>query len=309
MAMKLSTDITIGCDPEFFLKERRTGKHISAHDYVPGTKYEPHRLSKGAVQLDGVACEFNIDPASNAHEFADNIDTTLKEIREIIPDGLDFSFNPAVYFSKQYWNVVPESSKELGCEPDFDWVTRSVKDGVPERAGPGGNILRTAAGHIHIGFCEGADVENQDFIWDSGYIAQEVSSIDTILCRNLRPKGGYGATNRETLRKTLYGTNAYRPKPYGVEVRSPSCAWVQFPQLHGLIFELCKYGTKLALQQDRNMSFYYDLHDIVMRISMKKLVSTQPRMERYGCDMDVVNKGVKALRDLRTEGGYQYYGY
>ena len=38
---------TIGCDPEFFLQERKSGKLISAIPYVQGTKHEPQPLPKG----------------------------------------------------------------------------------------------------------------------------------------------------------------------------------------------------------------------------------------------------------------------
>jgi hypothetical protein len=64
--------ILIGADPELFVFTR-SGKPVSAHDLIPGTKYEPHEVGNGAVQVDGVAAEFNIDPAANEDEFFFNI--------------------------------------------------------------------------------------------------------------------------------------------------------------------------------------------------------------------------------------------
>lgn len=54
---------TIGADPEVFVG--REGQFFSAHGLVPGNKRRPHKVDRGAVQVDGMALEFNIDPASS----------------------------------------------------------------------------------------------------------------------------------------------------------------------------------------------------------------------------------------------------
>ncbi len=54
----MTVNFTIGADPEIFL--RRRGKAFSAHGVIPGTKKEPHNVEKGAVQVDGMAVEFNV---------------------------------------------------------------------------------------------------------------------------------------------------------------------------------------------------------------------------------------------------------
>ena len=63
--------ITIGCDPEFFVKENN--KFVNAHGLIEGTKDFPQLVNKGAVQVDGMALEFNINPAKNSKEFVSNI--------------------------------------------------------------------------------------------------------------------------------------------------------------------------------------------------------------------------------------------
>ena len=50
---------TIGADPEVFVADSLTNTFVSAHDLVPGTKLEPFAVNKGAVQVDGMALEFN----------------------------------------------------------------------------------------------------------------------------------------------------------------------------------------------------------------------------------------------------------
>ena len=53
--------ITVGADPELFVKKGRSFQ--SAYGMIPGTKQKPKKVIKGAVQVDGMALEFNIDRA------------------------------------------------------------------------------------------------------------------------------------------------------------------------------------------------------------------------------------------------------
>ncbi len=72
------SNFTYGCDPEVFLMVG--DKYVSAHGLFPGTKAEPFKVEKGAVQVDGLALEFNIDPAKTPEEFA----AREKELTEFI---------------------------------------------------------------------------------------------------------------------------------------------------------------------------------------------------------------------------------
>jgi len=55
------TQILVGCDPEYFVK--KNGIFQSAHGLIMGDKKNPQKVRNGAVQVDGMAVEFNIDPA------------------------------------------------------------------------------------------------------------------------------------------------------------------------------------------------------------------------------------------------------
>ena len=57
----MSHNILIGCDPEVFVKQN--GVFRSAHGLIRGDKKNPQKIRSGAVQVDGMALEFNIDPA------------------------------------------------------------------------------------------------------------------------------------------------------------------------------------------------------------------------------------------------------
>lgn len=220
--------VTIGADPEFFLKKRGTSQYVSAHGIVPGTKEHPHKLKGGAVQLDGTAVEFNIDPASTKKEFSENIKTVLAEIRKIVPDKYDFEFKPAVKFAPRYFEKrVPESAKELGCNPDFD----AYRFGAPNNPPDNKTTMRTGAGHIHIGFCKNADVKDRDHIIDCSLLAKRLDRVFRPIEKNW---------DKDTLRRSMYGKlGCFRPKPYGMEYRSLSNAWLNYPKLWPFLFEVC----------------------------------------------------------------------
>ena len=63
----MNQEILIGCDPEVFVK--KDGLFKSAHGLIKGDKKNPFKIRSGAVQVDGMALEFNIDPAHNEDEF------------------------------------------------------------------------------------------------------------------------------------------------------------------------------------------------------------------------------------------------
>ena len=217
----MAVKIKVGADPEFFLF--RDTLPISAHGLVPGSKDHPYPLSKGAVQLDGTAVEFNIIPTSEREEFADNIKTTLNEIRGIVPRELSFGFKPSVVFKKGYFDKeIPDECKELGCTPDYSAQAGGQIKGPP----PNKTTMRTGAGHIHIGWTEGAQFETKRSDTHFNRCIKTTLMFDAYL-RLYAPW-----YDRERRRSRMYGAGgAFRPKPYGVECRSPSNAWLRHPEL------------------------------------------------------------------------------
>ena len=60
--------LLLGADPEAFVVLKDGGIPVSAHGLLPGTKDKPFPVEKGAVQVDGMAAEFNIEPAATEDE-------------------------------------------------------------------------------------------------------------------------------------------------------------------------------------------------------------------------------------------------
>lgn len=224
--------VKIGADPEFFLRNRK-GLFISAHGYVPGTKAEPHPLSKGAVQLDGTAVEFNVHPTSNREEFAGNVKATLDEIRTMVPRELDFAFLPSVVFKKGYFDKdIPDECKALGCTPDYS----AERGGEVKHPPPNNTTMRTGAGHIHVGWTEDAEWTNDRGDPHFNRCIRTTRLFDAYLKLYLP------WFDRDRRRFRMYGSGgAFRPKSYGVELRSPSNAWLRHPELWPWLHDVASF--------------------------------------------------------------------
>ena len=141
--------ILIGCDPELFLK--KDGLFRSAYGLIKGDKKNPFPVDKGAVQVDGMALELNIHPASSAEEFSQNIETVLTQMKAMVPE-YEVVATPTAEFELEYFASQPHDALALGCEPDFN--AYSFEENPRPRTD---KPIRTGGGHIHIGWGEGLD--------------------------------------------------------------------------------------------------------------------------------------------------------
>jgi Phage phiEco32-like COOH.NH2 ligase-type 2 len=216
MIRSLPDNFLLGCDPEVFIVDE-TGRPVSAEGLLPGTKDEPFKVDHGAVQVDGMAGEFNIDPASTFAEFRDNVRSVMSQMKEMLPTGYDFLVAPSVEFDREVWDAAPDKAKELGCMPDFNAWTGGVNPPPRNYQRP---TLRTAAGHLHVGFTKGAKMSDIDHIMNCNSL---VKQLDWYL-------GGWSVFEDKGggLRRSLYGkAGACRYKDYGVEYRVLSNFWLK----------------------------------------------------------------------------------
>lgn len=228
--------ISVGADPEFFLK--KGARNVSAHGIVPGDKKKPHKLKYGAIQLDGTAVEFNIDPARTASDFKKNILSTLNEVRGLVPKEYRFNFSPAVNYNREYFKKIPTKCKELGCDPDFDAYQFGKANDRPDNRG----TMRTGAGHLHIGWDATGQLnpEDRSHILDCCLLSKNLDAVFSMIERNW---------DTDTKRRKMYGKlGAFRPKKYGCEYRSLSNAWVKYPKLYPFLFNLCKSTYNYTLK-------------------------------------------------------------
>jgi hypothetical protein len=260
--------VTIGADPELFVHVNGTFR--SAYGMIPGTKRAPHEVELGAVQVDGMALEFNVNPTDNIDEFKYNIHHVMSTMKSMIPEGMEFSDKATAVFDPDHFKEQPEEATALGCDPDYSGYTEQVNP--PPDAVDG---IRVAGGHVHIGWTKGADpMESQHFMC----CAQLAKQLDFVL--------GVPSMFWDTddNRRKVYGRpGAFRPKPYGMEYRTLSNAWIFNDKLIEYVFRAthdafqdlaerendyhAQYGT-CAFNALRYMDRRY-AHELMMTISGK----------------------------------------
>ncbi len=228
--------MTIGCDPEFFLMERKSGKLISAIPYVTGTKYEPMRLPKGGnIQRDNVAVEIATDPADSLEQFIGNIRNTLTEAVKTLPEDTEIIAAPSASFDPK--ELEHPEAQVFGCDPDYDaWELK-----VNEKPCAVDNTFRSCGAHIHVG-TDGND-ENAFLLEFPGKF-QTVKVMDCI-------HGVISSvldSNKEAIdRRQLYGKpGAHRPKDYGVEYRVLSNYWLKSPITVMMMYSLTQDALKIV---------------------------------------------------------------
>lgn len=216
-ALPAMSGFTFGCDPEVFIFDKDM-RPVSPVPFIPGTKEEPHKVEFGAIQRDGMAAEFNIDPASNYHDFNRNINAVMNQLKNFIPKDHTFGIVPHVIFDEKVWEETPDDAKELGCSPDFNAWT-GLCNPPPTPAIPS---MRCAGGHVHIGWTENAELDDPQHIANC---RDMIRQLDWYV-------GGWSIKqDPDPIRRTLYGNaGACRYKPYGVEYRTLSNFWLKSPQ-------------------------------------------------------------------------------
>lgn len=218
--------LVIGADPEFLVRDNRTGSFISVHDLLPGTKKAPHRYKSGAIQVDGVSAEININPATSSAMFINNINQIRTYLINRLGPTYSIEATPFAAFTQDYFDQLPDSAKELGCMPDFNAWDNGAENPPPVDIGP----FRTGAGHIHIGWLNNdrRNMNDPDHRNDCIALVKQLDYYIGIHTLRYDPDGR---------RRSLYGrAGAFRIKPYGVEYRVPSNAWLKDEILMSWIF-------------------------------------------------------------------------
>ncbi len=215
--------LKVGCDPEVFIVNNN-GEFINAHGLIPGTKQEPYPVKGGAVQVDGMAAEYNTKPVNTVEDFIEINKVVQKELCKLIPKDLKIAKVPVAIFDEEYYNKQPEISKELGCASDFNAYSMTIND-PPKTDKP----FRTAAGHLHLGFTKLKDEFEFEHI---ERCCEIVKYLDMFLGL---PSLFYDMDSR---RRNLYGkAGSFRPKKYGLEYRVLSNYWLNDDKFIYKIFE------------------------------------------------------------------------
>ncbi len=237
-------NFTIGADPELFVQHRSSKKFVSAHNLIPGTKKRPFPVEDGAIQVDGVAAEFNIVPVTDAQGFKKNLRNVMRQLQDKVweqNEMYDLTATPTAYFEKEYFDKLPRQAKLLGCQPDYNAYLGQANP-PPATKEP----FRTGSGHIHIGWTRGADPRDPDHLETCAKVVKQLDKA--VYYPSL-------TWDSDTKRRELYGKmGAFRPCMYGVEYRPLSNAYLRDD---ALILEVY-YRTVEALEDLWNGKEYFN---------------------------------------------------
>lgn len=201
-------NVMIGCDPEMFVTDGMEIVHSIG--IIGGTKSAPLKVGHGALQEDNVLLEFNTDPTDVPELFLQYIRETQSSASDRIRSfGLRIVPNQSshIYPSMEGF---PDSAFEFGCTPDYNGLTGEVNPS-PTSVNPN---LRTAGGHVHIGWDHFATV-TPELQGRVGVMCDYFLGLPSLL------------KDSDDLRRELYGKAcAIRYKPYGVEYRTLSNFWI-----------------------------------------------------------------------------------
>ena len=217
-------NLLIGQDTELFL--RKGDSFISAYGVIPGSKDKPYPVKRGAVQVDGMALEFNTLPAKTLRQFKININTVLSRLQDMIPDDCEMTVCSTAHFDPEYIENQPIEATTLGCNPDFNAYTGEMNP--PPQAI---ETMRTASGHIHLGWTENKDINDPSHMSDCISLVKQLDYYLGIPAVMHDP---------DLERKQMYGkAGSFRPKPYGVEYRVLSNYWITRDEYMEEVFVNC----------------------------------------------------------------------
>lgn len=215
MPDRIKLNLLVGADPELFVRNKKTKQFISAHTLIPGTKEKPNPVDYGATQYDGVAAEFNITPAATRQDFITNTAQVMNTLKKMIGPDNELVIEPTATFDKDYFTSLPDNVRELGCNPDFNAYLAEQNPSPDPSDNP---FMRTASGHIHIGWTKDADTASTEHQQDCYIVTKQMDYALGIMSLLWDP---------DAKRRTLYGkAGCLRFKPYGSEYRTMSNKWL-----------------------------------------------------------------------------------
>lgn len=261
---------TIGTDPELFI--RRNGKISSVAGVLGCSKEEKLHLSPNVrLQEDNVLAEFDINPCEGWEQFNNTVKEGLELTQKLLEKhGFEIADGVSSHvFSQEELDSFHKSAFVFGCTPDFNALT-GRQNASPTSENPG---LRTAGGHIHIGYGKATPVTKQNQL-AAGVLCDYYHSLPAMFI------------DGDERRKELYGkAGAIRFKDYGIEYRSLSNFWVTKEDLRRLIFDQTEKVVK-NLVTDKLM----ELHALLPVQRLQQIINSNDKRtaETFMARLDII---------------------
>ena len=259
---KSTSVVSMGGDPEFFIADKR-GKVLNADAFLPG-KHNSHIVRsdgdrfKGKVFFDGIQAEMAVAHNTCREYFAVNTRACWRHVLRTIPEDHKIVLKPAVKVQKAILERADPEARRFGCAPDFNAYTLSAN--TPEMDASR-HPFRYAGGHMHLGGYELKYKRSDDpyvkaFTTEEGHLRM-IKLLDFLVTiPTLLLDSGPGAKKR----RAKYGkAGCFRPTPYGIEYRTPSCWWLKSPMTLSLVYGLGKLAV-LFLAADTEEDFRKEIN-------------------------------------------------
>ncbi len=238
--MRDKAKVTIGTDPEFFLK--KGDEYVSSQSAkIQGTKHEPVALKNGGtIQRDNVAVEFATAPAESKDDFVEKIRSCLRDTHDMLPKGHEMVATPSAVFEEIH--LTDPEAQEFGCDPDFNAYTVSMN----EKPWCGDSGFRSCGAHIHVGCLDsdGNAIKGLEFLLEFDGKILAVKAMDLF---HGTISTMFDNSEAAIKRRELYGkAGCHRPTDYGVEYRVLSNYWIKSPELVMLMDSLTRDAMTLT---------------------------------------------------------------
>lgn len=215
---------TFGSDVEVFIRRMpqnslEAGRLVAAAEFLRWPKSNPLAISGCKMHYDNVALEVATPVVHSPPSLSALTHHISNCLRDNIPQGMEVlplaSLDVEEYGLPFEVFMNPEMGcLEFGCDPDYSAYTGTLNV-MPSNAAQSG--FRTCGGHIHIGMEQDNrfDPENKE------HCMALAKACDLFILTPLILNKCFDFD-----RMKLYGKpGTYRPKPYGIEYRTPCNTW------------------------------------------------------------------------------------
>ena len=203
-------DTTIGADVEEFVVQG--GAVVSVQGMLGGSKEHPLWVEGGNLQEDNVLAEYATVVCSTLEDFKESLSSVRKSMQsKLWAQGATLLPTATHTFPVAYLQRCGTQAVTMGCSEEY-------------RAGDGLLIpppspfqgLRTAGGHVHVGYDHPSEQVSVDIVKAMDYMLGLWSLLH----------------DPDTERRVMYGkAGSHRIKAYGVEYRALSNFWSRDTQM------------------------------------------------------------------------------
>jgi hypothetical protein len=239
---------SLGGDPEYFIANSR-GKILNSDAFFPGKNDPVLVKARGLMQsklfFDGIQAEIAIAHNTCREYLVDNIRNCWNVILETVPVDHKIILKPSAKIQKSILEIADPEARRFGCAPDFNAYTKTIN--TPEMDASR-HPFRYAGGHLHIGVPDMKYRKPGDpymkLACDESRHLRVIKCMDILVTIPTLLLDNSQAAKR---RRSKYGkAGCFRPTPYGVEYRTPSCWWLKSPLTMSLIYGLARMAWTLV---------------------------------------------------------------